>query len=79
MDYGRLYEFLCGKDAVARLWGSPPRGDSFWKMLDCKGFNRRQSIERSPTSVTRRTMTRWRTYTDRLIVLAVILAAMAGR
>lgn len=39
MDYGRLYEFLCGKDAVARLWGSPPPGDSFWKMLDRKGFN----------------------------------------
>jgi hypothetical protein len=39
MDYGRLYEFLCGKDAVARLCGSPPPGDSFWKMLDRKGFN----------------------------------------
>jgi uncharacterized LabA/DUF88 family protein len=39
IDYGRLYEFLCGEDAVARLWGSPPPGDSFWNMLDRKGFN----------------------------------------
>jgi hypothetical protein len=39
IDYGRLYEFLCGDDAVARLWGSPPPGDSFWNMLDRKGFN----------------------------------------
>jgi hypothetical protein len=38
LDYGKLYEFLCGNDAVARLWGSPPPGDSFWKMLDKKGF-----------------------------------------
>lgn len=38
MDYGRLYEFLCGDDAVARLWGSPPPGDSFWNMLERKGF-----------------------------------------
>jgi hypothetical protein len=39
IDYGRLYELLCGEDAVARLWGSPPPGDSFWNMLDRKGFN----------------------------------------
>ena len=39
IEYGRLYEFLCGKDAGASLWGSPPPGDSFWKMLDRKGFN----------------------------------------
>jgi hypothetical protein len=38
IDYGKLYEFLCGDDAVARLWGSPPPGDSFWKMVDRKGF-----------------------------------------
>jgi hypothetical protein len=38
LDYGKLYEFLCGDDAVARLWGSPPPGDSFWKMVDKKGF-----------------------------------------
>jgi hypothetical protein len=30
---------LCGVDAVARLWGSPPPGDSFWNMLHKKGFN----------------------------------------
>jgi hypothetical protein len=39
MDYGKLYEFICGEDAVARLWGSPPPGDSFWNMLHRKGFN----------------------------------------
>ena len=39
LDYGKLYEFVCGDDAVARLWGSPPPGDSFWNMLDQKGFN----------------------------------------
>lgn len=39
LDYGRLYEFICGGDAVARLWGSPPPGDSFWNMLERKGFN----------------------------------------
>ncbi|WP_031294879.1 NYN domain-containing protein [Sphingobium ummariense] len=39
MDYGKLYDFICGEDAIARLWGSPPPGDSFWKMLDRKGFN----------------------------------------
>jgi uncharacterized LabA/DUF88 family protein len=38
LDYGKLYNFLCGNDAVARLWGSPPPGDSFWKMVDRKGF-----------------------------------------
>jgi len=39
LDYGKLYEFICGTDAVARLWGSPPPGDSFWNMLHRKGFN----------------------------------------
>lgn len=39
LDYGKLYEFICGEDAVARLWGSPPPGDSFWNMLHKKGFN----------------------------------------
>ena len=39
IDYGKLYEFLCGEDSVARLWGSPPPGDSFWNMLERKGFN----------------------------------------
>ncbi len=39
LDYGKLYQFLCGDDAVARLWGSPPPGDSFWNMLHRTGFN----------------------------------------
>ncbi|WP_084540137.1 NYN domain-containing protein [Azorhizobium doebereinerae] len=39
LDYGNLYEFICGSDSVARLWGSPPPGDSFWNMLHRKGFN----------------------------------------
>jgi hypothetical protein len=39
IDYGKLYDVLCGKDAIARLWGSPPPGDSFWSMLKRKGFN----------------------------------------
>jgi hypothetical protein len=38
-DYGKPYEFICGQDAVARLWGSPPPGDTFWNMLHKKGFN----------------------------------------
>ncbi|MGI9419616.1 MAG: NYN domain-containing protein [Geminicoccaceae bacterium] len=37
LDYGRLYNFLCDYGDVARLWGSPPPGDSFWNMLDRKG------------------------------------------
>ncbi|HVI51215.1 MAG TPA: NYN domain-containing protein [Candidatus Sulfotelmatobacter sp.] len=39
MDYGKLYDFICGENSIARLWGSPPPGDSFWNMLDHKGFN----------------------------------------
>ncbi len=39
LDYGKLYQFVCGNNAIARLWGSPPPGDSFWNMLDKKGFN----------------------------------------
>jgi hypothetical protein len=39
IDYGKLYDFVCGDDAVARLWGSPPPGDTFWNMLNRKGFN----------------------------------------
>ncbi len=41
LDYGKLHELICGdkKDvAAARLWGSPPPGDSFWKMVEAKGF-----------------------------------------
>jgi len=39
LDYGKLYDFICGDDAVARLWGSPPPGDTFWNMLHRNGFN----------------------------------------
>lgn len=39
LDYGKLYDFLCAEGDIARLWGSPPPGDSFWNMLDRKGFN----------------------------------------
>lgn len=41
IDYGRLHEFACGPKkgiGCARLWGSPPPGDSFWKMVEVKGF-----------------------------------------
>lgn len=38
MDYGRLYDFFCDKDSVARLWGSPPPGDSFWQMVERRGW-----------------------------------------
>lgn len=45
LDYGRLHEFLCGVDkseiGAARLWGSPPPGDSFWNMVKAKGFDHR--------------------------------------
>jgi uncharacterized LabA/DUF88 family protein len=38
LDYGKLYAYVSGQDAVAKLWGSPPPGDSFWKMVDKVGF-----------------------------------------
>ncbi|WP_373747017.1 MULTISPECIES: NYN domain-containing protein [Neisseria] len=41
LDYGKLYEYLCGRDeeiGCAKLWGSPPPSDSFWKMVEHKGF-----------------------------------------
>jgi|TARA_R100000455_G_C6244278_1_gene102381 hypothetical protein len=41
-DYGRLHEFVCGPKAeigCAKLWGSPPPGDSFWDMVKRKGFD----------------------------------------
>lgn len=40
-DYGHLHEFACGEKAeigCAKLWGSPPPSDSFWKMVGRKGF-----------------------------------------
>lgn len=41
LEYGRLYEIVCGEKsdvAGARLWGSPPPGDSFWDMVKRKGW-----------------------------------------
>jgi len=41
IDYGRLHQFACGDPATiggANLWGSPPPGDSFWKMVEKFGF-----------------------------------------
>jgi hypothetical protein len=41
LDYGKLYEYLCGDGhevGCAKLWGSPPPSDSFWKMVEQKGF-----------------------------------------
>jgi hypothetical protein len=41
LDYGTLHQFACGDPAdigAANLWGSPPPGDSFWKMVDRVGF-----------------------------------------
>lgn len=43
LDYGKLHDFLCGTNkseiGAARLWGSPPPGDSFWEMVKKKGFD----------------------------------------
>lgn len=42
LDYGKLYEYFCGENnneiGCAKLWGSPPPSDSFWKMVEKKGF-----------------------------------------
>jgi len=42
MDYGKLYEYFFGVNnsdvGCAKLWGSPPPSDSFWKMVERKGF-----------------------------------------
>jgi hypothetical protein len=41
IDYGRLHEFACGDATTiggAKLWGSPPPGDSFWAMVERLGF-----------------------------------------
>lgn len=41
LDYGKLYSYLCGDGqevGCAKLWGSPPPSDSFWKMVEQKGF-----------------------------------------
>lgn len=47
LDYGELYQIVCGDDVgCARLWGSPPPGDSFWEMVKRKGWDH-QIYERS--------------------------------
>ncbi len=42
IDYGHLHEYLCGQNkseiGCANLWGSPPPSDSFWQMVEGKGF-----------------------------------------
>lgn len=41
-DYGRLHQFACGDEeniGRAKLWGSPPPGDSFWDMVEEEGFD----------------------------------------
>ncbi|HHF3105185.1 TPA: NYN domain-containing protein [Vibrio alginolyticus] len=42
LDYGKLYEYFCGDNdseiGCAKLWGSPPPSDSFWNMVERKGF-----------------------------------------
>lgn len=40
-DYGKLHSFVCGEATEiggAKLWGSPPPSDSFWQMVERKGF-----------------------------------------
>lgn len=41
IDYGALHHFACGDPSqigAAKLWGSPPPGDGFWKMVERYGF-----------------------------------------
>jgi uncharacterized LabA/DUF88 family protein len=41
LDYGKLHEFLTKQGATlaaSKLWGSIPPTDSFWKMVESKGF-----------------------------------------
>jgi hypothetical protein len=42
LDYGKVYEYFCGENesevGCAKLWGSPPPSDSFWKMVEKQGF-----------------------------------------
>lgn len=52
IDYGKLHTFLCGQNksesGAARLWGSLPKEDSFWQMIESKGFDV-QRYEQSPS------------------------------
>ncbi len=41
LDYGALHQLACGNPSqigAAHLWGSPPPGDGFWKMVEKYGF-----------------------------------------
>jgi uncharacterized LabA/DUF88 family protein len=41
LDYGSLHSIVCGQPeeiGAAYLWGSPPPGDSFWRMVEQYGF-----------------------------------------
>ena len=38
LDYGKLYKYVSGQNTVAKLWGSPPPGDTFWKIVNKAGF-----------------------------------------
>ena len=36
-EYGKLYALICGDKkqiGAAKLWGSPPPSDGFWKMVE---------------------------------------------
>jgi hypothetical protein len=51
IDYGKLHSFfsdLGGELASVKLWGSIPPNDSFWKLVESKGFLVR-TFERSPS------------------------------
>jgi len=40
-DYGKLHGLICGDKkqiGIAKLWGSPPPSDSFWRMVEARGF-----------------------------------------
>lgn len=41
LDFGKLHQILFGEHyerGCAKLWGSPPPQDSFWKVLESKGW-----------------------------------------
>ncbi len=42
IDYGKLHNLVCDgakNIGAANLWGSPPPSDTFWKMVERKGFS----------------------------------------
>jgi len=49
IDYGKLHQFLCGDKSeigCAKLWGSLPPNDSFWRGVESKGW-KVQTYEKS--------------------------------